>query len=429
MLQSSTGLRPLRLAACSLGAVALTALGVTPAAAADGSGAVLTLSPVAPISGVRPGAGFDVPASFTNSGAPVGRVYLSYSVTRGLSHTELPSNCLRYEVASFDEEPGKSVAVCEFDQTVKPGVVYAPEKALTLKALDRALYDRLRVVVATDDPAPTDGAAEPVRGTGPAVRLVERPDEKPAGPGHSEHPDWDAADVKVTAENTADFQVTGADLKGRVGDTVGLTVRFTNAGPAWVLRDGNISVTKVRIEVPAGTTVVKTYGFCDKVATGGYECGTSQSWENEGQGENYTFKLRIDKAVSGAKGSVSLAGPSRPFDDRTANDRADITLHVTGGGSTGGAGSTGGSGSPTSGGGTGTSSTGGSAGGGSGSTGGGSAAGGGSATSGTSAQSGSGGDLASTGSGAVLPVAGAAAAAVAVGAGAVMVARRRRAAR
>ncbi|MFD8306271.1 hypothetical protein ACFV29_28605 [Streptomyces sp. NPDC059690] len=414
MLQSSPGLRPLRLAAGTLGAVALTALGITPAAAAGDSGAVLALSPIAPVSGVKPGSGFDVPASFTDSGsAPVGKVYLSYSVTRGLSHTELPSNCLRYEVVSFDEEPSKSVAVCEFDQTVKPGVVYAPEKALTLKALDRALYDRLRVVVATDDPAPTEGTAEPVRGTGPAVKLVERPDEKPAHPGQSPHPDWDAADVAVTADNTADFQVTGADLKGRVGDTVALTVKFTNAGPAWVLRDGGIPVTKVRIKMPAGTTVTKAHDFCDKVSGGSYECGTSESWENEGGGETYTFKLRIDKAVPGAKGSVSLGGASRPFDDHKANDKADITLAVSGGGSTGGSGSNGGSGSSTSGGGTGTSSTGGSA------------TGGGSSTSGASAQSGSGGDLASTGSGAVLPVAGAAAAAVAVGAGAVVVARRR----
>ncbi|TQJ91513.1 hypothetical protein [Streptomyces sp. SLBN-31] len=420
MLQSSPGLRPLRLAAGALGAVALTALSVTPAAADDDSGAVLTLSPIAPISGVKPGDGFDVPASFTSSGsASIGKVYLSYSVTRGLSHTELPSNCLRYEVASFDEAPSKSEAVCEFDQTVKPGVVYAPEKSLTLKALDRALYDRLRVVVATDDPAPTDGAYEPVRGTGPAVKLVERPDDEPAHPGYSQHPDWDAVDVEVTTENTADFQVTGADLKGRVGDRVGLTVRFTNAGPAWVLRDGDIPVTKVKIRVPAGTTVTKAHDFCDKVATGSYECGTSQAWENEGGGETYTFKLRIDKAVPGAKGSVSLAGASRPFDDHKANDKADITLDVAGSG-----GSTGGSGSSTSGGGSGASFTGGST-----STGGGSATGGGSSTSGASAQSGSGGDLASTGSGAVLPVAGAAAAAVAVGAGAVVVARRRRASR
>jgi hypothetical protein len=403
MPQSSPGLRPLRQTAGALGAVALIALGAAPAVADDDSGAVLTLGVIAPIDGVKPGSTFKVPATFTNSGsASIDKVYLSYSVTRGLGHTELPSNCLRYEVASFDEEPSKSDVVCEFDQTVRTGVVYAPEKSLTLKALDHALYDRLRVTVDTDDPAPTDGASAPVRGTGPALRLTEQPDATPAHPGYSLHPGWDEEEAKVTADNTADFRVTGARLKGKVGDTVALTVKFTNAGPGWVLRDGDIPVTKVRIRMPAGTTVTKAHDYCDKVATGSYECGTSTSWEDEGDGETYTFKLRIDKAMAGAEGSVSLAGAPRPFDKNKANDTAAIALDVSGGG-----GSTGGSGT------TGSTSTGGD-----------------SSTSGAAADSTSGsGDLATTGSGPVLPVAGAATAAVGIGAGAVLVARRRRAAR
>ena len=427
MLHSSLRLRPLRQTAGALGAVALISLGAAPAVADDGSGAVLTLGVIDPIDGVKPGSTVEVPATFTNSGsAAIDKVYLSYSVTRGLSHTELPSNCLRYEVVSFDEEPSKSVAVCEFDQTVKTGVVYAPEKPLTLKAQDHALYDRLRVTVDTDDPAPGDGASAPVRGTAPAVGLAEQPGATAARPGYRPHPDWDAEDAEVTADNTADFQVTGARLKGRVGDTVGLTVKFTNAGPGWVLRDGDIPVTKVRINMPAGTTVTKAHDYCDKVATGSYECGTSESWEDEGEGETYTFKLKIDKAVPGARGSVALAGASRPFDKHKANDTADIALDVTGSGaSTGGSGSSGGDGSTTSTGGSGTASTGGS-----GSTGGSTSTGGGSSTGGTSTVSSSdSGDLASTGSGATLPIAGAAAAALAVGTGAVVVARRRRAAR
>jgi len=423
MLLSSPGRRPLRQTAGTLGAVALIALGASPAVADDGS-AEVTLGKIAPIDGVQPGSTVDVPATFTNTGtAAADKVWLSYTVTRGLSHTELPSNCLRYEVPSYDEAPSKSEAVCEFDQTVKPGTVYAPEKALTLKALDHALYDRLRVVVETTEPSPDENASEPVPGTAPAVKLVEQPDATPATSGDSSHPDWDDADVKVTADNTADFKVAGDDLKGAVGDTVDLKVKFTNAGPAWVLRDGAVSVTKVRIKMPAGTTVTKGHGFCDKVATGTYECGTSESWEDEGAGETYTFKLRIDKAVPGAKGSVALAGESRPFDKNKANDTADITLAASGsGGTTGGSGSTGGDGgSTTSTGGTGAGSTGGS-----GSTGSASTTGG-SSTTGSSGASPDGGDLASTGSSAALPIAGASGAALVVGTGAVLVARRRRA--
>src|SRR5947208_13907266 len=120
MLHSSPRLRPLRQAAGALGAVALITLGAAPAVADDDSGAVLTLGVIAPIDGVKPGSTVEVPATFTNSGsAAIDKVYLSYSVTRGLSHTELPSNCLRYEVVSFDEEPSKSASACEFAQTVK----------------------------------------------------------------------------------------------------------------------------------------------------------------------------------------------------------------------------------------------------------------------------------------------------------------------
>ncbi|MGY6019521.1 hypothetical protein [Streptomyces spinosirectus] len=422
MLQSSSGLRPLRQTAGAVGAVALIALGAAPAVAGDGSAAV-RLGAVAPMDGVKPGSSVDVPVTFTNTGtAAADKVWLTYTVTRGLSHTELPSNCLRYEVPAYDEAPSQSQAVCEFDQTVKPGTVYAPEKALTLKVLDHALYDRLRVVVETTEPGLDDNASEPVRGTGPAVKLVERPDATPAG-ASGDHPDWDDANVKVTAVNTADFKVTGDRLKGAVGDTVGLKVKFTNAGPAWVLRDGTVSVTKVRIKMPAGTTVTKGHGFCDKVTTGTYECGTSESWENEGDGETYTFKLRIDKAVPGAEGSVALAGEPRPFDENTADDTAAVTLAVAGsGGSTGGSGSTtGGSGSTGGSGGSSTSTPSAGAGSGSGSSGGGST--GGSPNSPTTD-----GHLASTGAGATLPVAGAAAVAVAAGTGAVVVARRRRAA-
>ncbi|MFF1293471.1 MULTISPECIES: LPXTG cell wall anchor domain-containing protein [unclassified Streptomyces] len=421
MFQAVPGSRTLRRTTGALGAVALLALGAAPAVA-DDSTPELVLGEIAPVTGLKPGSAFDVPVSFTNTGTEaLGKVWLSYSLTQGLSHTELPSNCARYEVGSFDEAPSHSSAVCEFDQTVEPGIVYAPEKSMQFKALGKAYTDELRAVVSVDDPAPTEGVDEgPVPGTGPAVKLVEQPDATPAAPGSGEHDGWDAADVPVNAVNTADFQVSGAELKGKVGETLAFEVKFTNAGPAWVRRESGTGATKVIVKMPAGTTVTKAHGFCDKIAARTYECGTSQAWVDPGDGQTYTFKLRIDKAVAGAEGSVKLAGEPRPFDENTANDTAAIVLDVagSGGGSTGGGGtangggSTGGGGStatpssdPTDGGGA-TSST------------------GGSTTGGSSTLD---GDLASTGSSSTLPLAGAAAAAVAVGTGAVLVVRRRKA--
>ncbi|MFF5563018.1 hypothetical protein ACFY7Z_31295 [Streptomyces sp. NPDC012623] len=434
MVQTPSGRRTLKRTAGAVGAVALLALGAAPATAADPTTGI-ALGAFDPIDGVKPGSSVEVPATFTNTGSEaLSKVYLSYSVTRGLSHTELPSNCLRYEVPSYDEAPSKSEAVCEFDQTVKPGAVYAPAKPLTLKAADHALYDRLRVAVVPAFGGPEENASDPVRGTGPAVELVERPDDTPATGGSE---DGDAADIAVTADNTADFQVSGAELKGDVGDTVDLKVEFTNAGPGWVLRDLGVSATEVLIDLPAGTTVTKGDGYCDKRPAGGYACGTSQSWIDEGDGTSYTFKVRIDKKVAGAKGTVALAGSARPFDKVASNDKAEITLDVTGAGSTsagssaggsstGGAatsgGSSAGSGEPTP-----TATTGGS---GSSTTGDSDSTGGstgGDAT--TTGDPGSAttveGGLANTGSGSVLPLAGSAIAVAGLGAGAVLLARRR----
>lgn len=431
MFPPAPGSRAFRQTVGAVGAVALIALGATPVAAEE-TAPGLVLDEIAPFQGVKPGSTFAVPASFTNTGSEaLDKVWLSYEVSHGLSHTELPSNCLAWKVGGFDEIPVSTKAVCAFDQTVKPGVVYAPEKALTVNTLDSALYDSVHVVVSAQDISPGDEASSgPVQGTGPALKLAERPDATPAAPGSAEREDWDAQRVAVNAANTADFQVTGARLKGRVGDTVNLEVKFTNAGPGWLYR-GTVGTpaTRVLIKMPAGTTVTKGHVYCDKLPSGTYECGTSQAWVDEGDGQTYTFKLRIDKAVPGAKGSMALEAKPRPFDHDKANDTADITLDVDGAGD----GSTGGGGSTTSGGGNGSTSTGGTGTtGGTGATDGASSTGGSSTTAGTST-GGSGdsatvsGDLASTGSGAALPIAGAAVAAVGIGAGAVLAVRRRRA--
>ncbi|WP_328400395.1 hypothetical protein OHS70_24140 [Streptomyces sp. NBC_00390] len=411
------GRRTSRTVVGALSTVALMALGTTPAAVADEAVPDLLLGKIAPIDGVKPGSSFEVPVTVTNKGTKAAeKVWVFYSVTRGLDYAELPSNCEAHQVTSYDEMTAKWNAVCAFDQAVEPGVVYAPEKLLSVKALDRALYDDLRVTVWDYEPGLDDAATTPVRGTGPAVKLVERPG--------AEQGSKNAVDVRVTSANTADYQVTGAQLKGRVGDTVTMQVTFTNAGPAWVLRSWDDPRFHVLITPPAGTSVVKPHGFCDdKDKPGTYSCGVGQRWVNEREGASYTFKLKIDKKVPGAKGSVVLSDEARPFDKNKTNDRADITLDVTGGGSStggsggsaggsggsGGSGSTGGSGA---GDGSGSSSTGGS--------------GSSSSTGGTGAAT-TGGNLASTGSDSALPLVGAAAAAVVVGAGAVLVVRRRRA--
>ncbi|KUL67778.1 MULTISPECIES: hypothetical protein [unclassified Streptomyces] len=376
----------------ALGAAGLIVLSVAPAALGDEAVPDLVLGGVEPVHGLRPGSTFDVPATVTNKGTvTAGKAWVSYSVTRGLDLVDVPSNCRVQHVRSYDEMPEYWTATCAYDQPVEPGAVLTPEKPLRVKALDRAYNDRLRLRVGYGDAPSDDENGEPsVPGTAPAVKLVEGP---AGGAGSAAY-----VYVPVTTVNTADYQVTGAALSGRVGDTVTMKVGFANAGPAWLLEEGGVPGVHVLIKLPAGTSVVKRDYYChDKGGT--YNCPAHLGMNmREDARMEYTFKLRIDKRIAGAKGSIALSPENRSFDPDKANDKADITLDVTGGGS---AGSTGGS-------------SGGSTGG---------SAGGSSSTGGAGATNG--GELADTGS-STLPTTGVAAAAVAAGAGVLLVARRGR---
>ncbi|MFE2297404.1 hypothetical protein ACFXAW_04325 [Streptomyces sp. NPDC059445] len=400
----------------ALGAAGLIVLAVAPAAFGDGTAPELVVGGVEPIHGLKPGGTFDLPVTVANKGVGTAeKVWVSYSVTRGLAFVDVPSNCRVQHIRSYDEMPENWTATCTFDQAVGPGVVYTPEKPLRVTALDRAFHDRLRVRVEEGGAPMDDENGEPsVPGTAPAVKLVEQP---AGGEGSAKR-----VNVSVTSVNTADYQVTGAALRGRVGDTVTMKVAFANAGPAWVLEgDEGEQGVQIMITPPAGTSVVKRDYYCH--ADGGkYRCPAHVGMHMAEDAQmSYTFKLKIDKRIAGAKGSIALSSGPRPFDHDKANDKADITLDVTGGGSTG---STGGS---TSGG---NGSTGASTGGSNGSTGGstdgsGGSAGGSSST-GDNGTTSNGGNLAETGS-STLPITGAAAAALVTGAGTLLIARRRRA--
>ncbi|MFE0537675.1 hypothetical protein ACFW20_26980 [Streptomyces nigra] len=381
----------------------LIVLAAAPAAFGEEAAPDLVLGGVEPVHGLRPGSTFDLPVTVANKGTVTARTaWVSYSVTRGLDLVDVPSNCRVQHVRSYDEMPEYWTATCAYDQAVEPGVVLTPEKPLRVEALDRAYHDRLRLRVGYGDAPPDDENGEPsVPGTAPAVKLVEGP---AGGEGSAKY-----VHVPVTTVNTADYRVTGAALSGRAGDTVTMKVRFANAGPAWLLEEGEVPGVHVLIKLPAGTSVVKRDYYChDKGGTYNCPAHLGMNMPEDAQME-YTFKLRIDKRIAGAKGSIALSPERRSFDPDKANDKADITLDVTGGGS---AGSTGGSSGGSSGG-----STGGSSG---GSTGG--SAGGSSSTGGDDSN---GGELADTGSSA-LPLTGVAAAAVATGAGALLAMRRGR---
>lgn len=433
MTHALSGRRLARAAVGALAAVALTGLGSVPAVAADEE-PDLGIGALAPVSGIQPGSGFDVPFSVLNKGTEeVGKVWISYSVTSGLASADSYSNCMYSTAFSHDENPDAYVALCEVDQPLKPGVVYVPEQPIGLKALDNALYDDVYMTVRAMDPGPSDGGStDPRPGTGAPMKLVEK---APATDADLANHGKMYASTTVTADNTADFSLTGARLKGKAGDKVTAEVKFVNEGPAWVYREQGQGAATVDIRIPAGTSVVKAHGFCSPVTKTHYRCGTSQSWVDETSGETYPFILRIDKVVENASGKISFTGAARPFDKNAANDTAEIVVNAgsgTTGGSSAGGSSAGGSsatGGTSASGGTSTGTTSGSTSGGSDSSSGGSSssssATGGSATGGTDPQTTTGGGLAATGSDSTLPLLGGAVAAVVLGGGIFYAVRRR----
>lgn len=322
-----------------LGSLALAGLGAAPATADDAADAAdahpgLVLDEATPDFGVlQPRSAFGLYVTFTNTGsAPLHKVWVTYTFSHGLGVVRdlLQDNCLRYEEPSSGEQPATRVVQCEFDQAVEPGVLYAPMEGTTMRAFANAMDDQVRVMVSSYPPGPDDHATTPVRGTQPAESLVEV-DGTPAPPGSAAHEDWDAATVPVTTRNTADFRVAGAHLKGAVGDTVPLAVAFTNSGPAWVAGTPGTPAAHVRVTVPRGTSVVDAPALCRKLRAGTYDCGTAHSWVDENSEETYGFRLRIDKAVPGAEGSVAFDPKyPRPFDHVASDDRAPILLDVPG---------------------------------------------------------------------------------------------------
>ncbi|WP_345644183.1 peptidase [Streptomyces tremellae] len=405
--------------AAAAAAAALLALAAAPAVAA-GAEPDLAVGTMPQIKGVQPGASFSAPATFLNKGSDeVSDFYVQYAVSPGLKADETHKNCTYYTVPSYDEMPASNVASCHIEQPLKPDVVYGTNEPLSLKALGGAYRDDLRVSISTDEPDPGDGgSSEPVPGTGAPLTLVEK---GPATDADRRNHPGPVAQADVSAENTADFALTGAEAKGAVGDKVTATVKFANLGPAWVRGAADTSVTTVDVRIPAGTSVVKAHDYCDKVSATHYRCGTSQSWVDPDGGESYPFVLRIDKAVGRSTGTISFAGAERPYDKNASNDTAQLVVDTgaaAGSGSTGGNGSTGGSGSTA---GTGSSgSTVGSAGGSAGGT----AASGGSGSTGNAPQAQGGGVLAATGAGDTTPLMGLALAAVVSGGGVVWAVRR-----
>lgn len=371
--------------------------GATAAAAEQAApGAELVFEQGEPIDGVRPGDSVDVPFAVKNKGdAPATRVVLYLSGSQGLAYDKKYSNCVYEDAPAQDEGPAQVNAVCDIEQTLEPGVVYEPAEPIGLNVLDRALYERLGVnILAGVDTFPE--GTQHGGGADPVLKLVERTAPEAPGTVHGGE-----LATGITAENTADFALTGSKVKGAAGRTVDAEVTFANKGPAWARNDVYGPIGVFDVGIPEGTTVTKVPEFCEPAGAATYRCTTPYNYADEDSERAYVFGLRIDKVVANATGAVAFVKGDHhwgtlPFDKNRANNKAEIIVNAPDGGSA----------------------TGGTSGGAAGGTSGGSGSSGGTGT-GTQL-----GELAETGSGSTL-LAGAVAATLLTAGGAAVAVRRR----
>ncbi|WP_282688481.1 MULTISPECIES: peptidase [unclassified Streptomyces] len=320
---------------------------------------------------LTPGEKQQAPITFANRGTrDADGVLLTLRYSRGLDIPQRYSNC-EYTVDDPGEPDfGSTTALCSVEGAFEAGATYTLATPLTLEATERAYYDtflyRIQEDSAAQRAAQRAGAAFE-RGTGGVLKAV--PAKKgPAARSADLDPYDNQQDVDFRTKNTADFVAYGDDVAGAEGSFVKADIGFRNEGPAWIghIRSGE-DVATVDFTVPRGASVTSKPERCRAVTADGkyredqtspaprYVCNTSMT-VRDGSGLDLPFELRVDKAMVGASGAVTvrntwLQNPKLPFDPKPGNNTAYLVLNGEGdgdGSDSGGAteGGDGGSGEP-----------------------------------------------------------------------------------
>ncbi|MFD4022836.1 peptidase [Streptomyces sp. NPDC058576] len=314
---------------------------------------------------LTPGDKQQAPITFANRGTrDADGVLLTLRYSRGLDIPQRYSNCEYTEDGPDLPDFASTTALCSVEGAFEAGETYTLATPLTLEATTRAYDDTFLYRIQEDSAAlrAAQRAGVPFeRGTGGVLRAV--PAKKgPAARSTDLTPGDNQQEADFRTENTADFVAYGDQVAGAEGSTVKADIGFRNEGPAWIghLRSGE-DVATVDFTVPQGASVTAKPERCRAVTADGayredqkspaprYVCDTSMS-VRDGAGLDLPFELRIDQAMVGASGEVTVRGislrnPKLPFDPKPANNTAYLILNGEGEGADSG-GTDGGSGEP-----------------------------------------------------------------------------------
>ncbi len=270
---------------------------------------------------VAPGSSRPVTLAFANHSRFAARqgVALTVSADPGLKLTSRPGNCF------FD--PSFTSAWCGFATAAGPHTAFRTSAPIRYTTAAGRMSGTLTYSWSSDRTRP---AGFTVRGTQAPLALARTADRGfTAATGT----------VRVTTTVQADYQPVTATVRGRVGQTVTVRLGVRNNGPGRPL--GSETMGGFKVVPPEGTTVTSipytieedggTWA-CDRPAKSGgaFVCdiGTDPFGPGPAQGRTTVigFRVRIDRVVPGAQGTISTYGP---FDRTPGNDRAVIAVDAS----------------------------------------------------------------------------------------------------
>ncbi|HEX5543719.1 MAG TPA: LPXTG cell wall anchor domain-containing protein [Micromonospora sp.] len=188
-------------------------------------------------------------------------------------------------------------------------------------------------------------------GTGSTLALTAVPIAKARMAQVDTDPDnnWSHLAVRVTGKNGADLAALGARVAGGAGETITAAVGFRNLGPATIdaTRSGS-SITRIDVEIPAGTTAVGVPDDCapmkdgeidwekveseDRTGAANYRCHAG-SFIAVDETETVEFSLLINEVIADATGLVRInaecACEGFADDTNPANDTAQLIVNPT----------------------------------------------------------------------------------------------------
>ncbi|WP_432097096.1 hypothetical protein [Streptomyces sp. bgisy100] len=236
-------------------------------------------------------------------------------------------------------------AYCVFDTPLEPGAALEFSKPLRYTAAEDLMYGSVGYhawVNGADDPWENEQPGEYDR-TGDGAPLTLKKAEGTGFQGYGGHAD-------VTTTQHADYQAVTGTVKGKVGQTVPVTLGARNAGPGSMdLSDASgHGAGTYEVTPPRGTTITSIPfpgedddWACSRRSAGSrtYVCNLDDTF-GKGEQESLVFNIRIDKKVKGAEGKVVVRDrddhPTR--DPRPENNTAAVPVKITGGKGTGGTG-------------------------------------------------------------------------------------------